>query len=106
MGGARAGDRLVDDNEQWAAPPSWNRAVGHYVTIVGYDQANFYYVDTCDHSCRSKTRSAPNWSSSVGYPGRPGIWKVNKSVMHFLMRKWDGGYMVYGGPSQPLWAGH
>jgi hypothetical protein len=87
--------------------PSWNRGGGHYVTIVGFNDREFFYTDTCGHSCRSYgTNIAPKWREDLGYKGHPGIWKVKKSDMHYLMRRWSGGYMVFTGPPQPLAAGY
>jgi len=81
------------DKSKWVCA-RWHsyHDLGHYVSIVGYDSANFYYVDTCNSGCRS----GPNTRYANG--GKAGIWKVNKAWMHKLMQQWwDGGYLRYYG---------
>jgi hypothetical protein len=78
------------------------------VSIVGYDETNFYYMDTCGHSCRSKKHlRAPVWSAPrYGDSFRPNIWRVKKDTVLYLVEHWQNGYMVYTGPSQEVGAGH
>jgi RHS repeat-associated protein len=84
--------------------PSWQRPNGtytslypdgHYVSIVGFDSDNFYYVDTCWSRC---AHGGPVWTSSKGLARYPRAWRVSKDVMWHMIWGFTGSYLLYFGP--------
>jgi RHS repeat-associated protein len=67
---------------------------GHYVSIVGFDADNFYYVDTCwPHGCNPW---GYDWTTSKGLGNR--AWRVTKQVMWDMIAGFKGSYLLYFGP--------
>jgi len=80
---------------------------GHAVAIVGYDAANFYYVDTCARgqfdvgwvSCRSGPPDGDRSSQqAIRQSGIDHVWRIPRLNLWKLMHEWGlAGYVWYDG---------
>jgi hypothetical protein len=73
---------------------------GHYVSIVGFDANNFYYIDTCwpGQPGQRGCNWGPAWTPSKGLAAYPRAWRVSKQVMWDMISAFDGWYLLYFGP--------
>ncbi len=73
---------------RWTLPNWVNRGIPHWITVVGYDAASFYYVDTCWRS----TGCGPRDPILTG--AHPGTWAIPKYTLYEAMVSGYGGYVA------------
>ena len=64
--------------------PNWSRALGHTITIVGYDDAagTFSYLDTCGKLCNG---------SAANHNG--GLYTIGRHALYLAIASWGTGYL-------------
>jgi hypothetical protein len=73
------------------------RDIGHSIAVVGYDQNNYYYIDTCQlHD--------PYGLTKCSWLDRPasGTWPVSKGLLYTEMQRQGDGFAYYLGPAS-IW---
>lgn len=73
---------------QWTLPNWQNHGVAHWIAVVGYDQSNFYYVDTCWRTTNCGF-SDPDMTGP-----HPGTWAIPKYTLYEAMASGYGGYVA------------
>jgi hypothetical protein len=73
---------------KWTLPNWRNHGIPHWIAVVGYDENNFYYVDTCWRSTRCGYRD-PIMSGP-----HPGTWSVSKATLYQAMKAFGTGYVA------------
>ena len=73
---------------RWTLPNWVNHAIPHWIAVVGYDENNFYYVDTCWGSTHCGYRDPPLTGA------HPGTWSVSKVTLYKAMQALRTGYVA------------
>jgi hypothetical protein len=73
---------------RWTLPNWVNHGIAHWIAVVGYDENNFYYIDTCWGSTRCSYRD-PNLTGP-----HPGTWSVSKATLYEAMKALQTGYVA------------
>jgi hypothetical protein len=73
---------------QWTLPNWENHGIAHWIAVVGYDQANFYYVDTCWRSTNCGLRD-PDMTGP-----HPGTWAIPRYTLYVAMASGYGGFVA------------
>jgi hypothetical protein len=79
---------------------------GHFIAIVGYDEKNYYYLDTCARGtfangpmkCRAGDPDDSYPNDLYHDTSIPHVWKIPQSDMWQLVSEWSaGGWIKYTG---------
>jgi hypothetical protein len=72
---------------QWTLPNWQNHGIAHWITVVGYDRSNYYYIDTCWRSTNCGL-SDPDLTGL-----HPGTWAIPKYTLYEAMASGYGGFV-------------